>query len=212
MKFTLRLGTACGAFTLLLMGLMLLIRAGTNEDIPPLALLTNPDGTPCLRLCLFGIRPGETTITEAAKILHTHPLLANLSSNGNGDSMDSYSNDQFDIRIIRETSNPSIVAIYVSDTKLRLPHSALADYLQRIHTPLSVGWTSDTLTLVPTIIIPGERLMLDTVLGDPARLSMGDRVYSFALMDEKYFDYVLSTYTVKPWLGFASLRRYGLTP
>src|SRR4051812_21567848 len=38
-------------------------------------LFTNPDGSPCERPCLFGIRPGVTKIDEALSILNTHPLI-----------------------------------------------------------------------------------------------------------------------------------------
>src|SRR5260221_9359246 len=37
-------------------------------------LFTNPDGSPCKLPCLFGIRPGETTVEEALRLLKTHPL------------------------------------------------------------------------------------------------------------------------------------------
>src|SRR5205085_11210708 len=41
-------------------------------------LFTNPDGSPCERDCLFGIRPGITTHEEAIALLNRHPLLENV--------------------------------------------------------------------------------------------------------------------------------------
>jgi hypothetical protein len=37
-------------------------------------LFTNPDGTPCQRPCLFGIRPGKTTYADAVQKLQMHPF------------------------------------------------------------------------------------------------------------------------------------------
>src|SRR5712692_773168 len=38
-------------------------------------VFTNPDGSPCQRPCLFGIRPGKTTAEEAVALLKSHPFL-----------------------------------------------------------------------------------------------------------------------------------------
>ncbi len=48
-------------------------------------LFTNPDGTPCARPCLLGIRPGETSRAEALAILRAHPLTRSLDPNLEGD-------------------------------------------------------------------------------------------------------------------------------
>src|SRR5258707_6005019 len=38
------------------------------------AFCSNPDGTPCKRPCLLGVRPGETSYEEALALLRAHPL------------------------------------------------------------------------------------------------------------------------------------------
>ncbi len=43
-----------------------------------LELFTNADGSPCKMPCLFGIRPGETTIGEAKALIQAHPLTHSL--------------------------------------------------------------------------------------------------------------------------------------
>jgi hypothetical protein len=43
-----------------------------------MALFTNPDGSPCAQPCLFGVRPGKTTLDDALKILDRHPLTHSL--------------------------------------------------------------------------------------------------------------------------------------
>jgi hypothetical protein len=45
-----------------------------------LDLFTNPDGTPCERPCLFGIRPGKMTIEVAKSMIRQHWLLSNVQS------------------------------------------------------------------------------------------------------------------------------------
>jgi len=50
---------------------------------PNLALLfTYPDGTPCQRPCLFGIRPGQSSYAQAVALLQFHPLTHGFSSPG----------------------------------------------------------------------------------------------------------------------------------
>ncbi|MFN8530670.1 MAG: hypothetical protein U0670_18855 [Anaerolineae bacterium] len=49
------------------------IGVGHLRHNPMAILFTNPDGTPCEMPCLFGIRPGETTLTEAMALIQFHP-------------------------------------------------------------------------------------------------------------------------------------------
>src|SRR5713101_8684360 len=59
--------------------LILAVRLVSNNQPNPLsALFTNPDGSPCVKPCLFGVRPGETTLDDALKILDRHPLTHSL--------------------------------------------------------------------------------------------------------------------------------------
>ncbi|MCC7447081.1 MAG: hypothetical protein IT324_06675, partial [Anaerolineae bacterium] len=55
---------------------------------PMLAVLfTNPDGSPCERPCLFGVRPGKMTRAEAEAVLKAHPTIRNLRFQlGNGNT------------------------------------------------------------------------------------------------------------------------------
>lgn len=46
----------------------------------PVALLfTNPDGSACQMPCLFGVRPGEMSVTESIRILNRHVLSQPMS-------------------------------------------------------------------------------------------------------------------------------------
>src|SRR5260221_2458504 len=47
---------------------------GGLHPSPAAMLFTNPDGSPCKLPCLFGVRPGETTVEEALRLLVAHPL------------------------------------------------------------------------------------------------------------------------------------------
>src|SRR5258708_14956239 len=40
-------------------------------------VFTNPDGSVCQRPCLFGIRPGQTTVKEAVVLLKSNPFMRN---------------------------------------------------------------------------------------------------------------------------------------
>jgi hypothetical protein len=51
------------------------VRAGGEPQAASVsALFTNPDGSPCKRPCLLGVRPGETTLEAAYNLLKSHPL------------------------------------------------------------------------------------------------------------------------------------------
>ncbi|MEO8396900.1 MAG: hypothetical protein ABI700_28150 [Chloroflexota bacterium] len=65
--------------TLLLVALMLVARLiGTTRPQSALAaVFSNPDGTPCGQPCVFGIRPGETTVADARLLIQAHPLAQN---------------------------------------------------------------------------------------------------------------------------------------
>ncbi len=48
---------------------------GSTRPNPLAILFTNPDGTPCQRPCLLGVRPGVTKYEDAVAILRTHPFM-----------------------------------------------------------------------------------------------------------------------------------------
>ncbi|MCC7450685.1 MAG: hypothetical protein IT324_24945 [Anaerolineae bacterium] len=48
---------------------------GSAYPVPLAILLTHPDGLSCQRPCLFGIRPGITTMDQAMDLLRAHPFI-----------------------------------------------------------------------------------------------------------------------------------------
>jgi hypothetical protein len=52
--------------------------AGAAQTSALTMLFTNPDGSACHMPCLFGIRPGETTMGRALDMVHVHPLTRNM--------------------------------------------------------------------------------------------------------------------------------------
>jgi len=61
-----------GSFTLIILIGRLV---GSANPVPLAILLTNPDGSACQRPCLFGIRPGVTTMDQAMGLLRAHPFI-----------------------------------------------------------------------------------------------------------------------------------------
>lgn len=49
-------------------------RITANGLNPGAALFTNPDGSACQPICLFGIWPGKTSVEDAVSLLASHPL------------------------------------------------------------------------------------------------------------------------------------------
>src|SRR5215471_5045053 len=63
------------ALIVMLSSVMLAIHVIGGLFPNPIAVLfTNPDGSPCQMPCLFGVRPGVTTLDEGLRILDKHPL------------------------------------------------------------------------------------------------------------------------------------------
>ena len=58
---------------------------------PIAVLFTNPDGSPCQKPCLFGVRPGKMTLDEALKVLDQHPLTQAMQVKASGRSVFLYS-------------------------------------------------------------------------------------------------------------------------
>src|SRR5689334_6507113 len=55
-------------------------RISSTQPSPLAVLFTNPDGTPCERPCLFGIRPGKTTRAEAIRLLKANPIIGEFQT------------------------------------------------------------------------------------------------------------------------------------
>jgi len=71
----LRLIRFCNALIVVFAVAMLAIHLIGGLFPNPIAVLfTNPDGSPCQMPCLFGVRPGVTTVDEALQLLDKHAL------------------------------------------------------------------------------------------------------------------------------------------
>src|SRR5260221_14186415 len=57
---------------------------GHAQPATTIVLFTNPDGTPCERPCLFGIRVGKTSYTRAIDLLRLHPFTYRFEPNIEG--------------------------------------------------------------------------------------------------------------------------------
>jgi len=65
-------------FAIFLLTILAAKLIGHSTPDPVLALFTNPDGSRCQMPCLLGIRPGETTVSDAITIIKEHPLTSIL--------------------------------------------------------------------------------------------------------------------------------------
>jgi hypothetical protein len=80
----------------------LLISRRLGEDAHPIAfaaVFTNPDGSRCEMPCMFGIRPGVSTVENAEQILKSHPLLKPWTVDRNRDGSLEISNYFLFLRI-----------------------------------------------------------------------------------------------------------------
>jgi hypothetical protein len=135
--------------------------ASTRSPSSLASLFTNPDGTPCERPCLFGVRLGKMAIDEAIALVKTHWLLSNvreldtenyefaLAGMGSG----AFTGNQFLIRLAPGPGdqNPILVTgVGVAFTEpggelsshLRLPIVTLGTFVSFAGTPHSFGLAS----------------------------------------------------------------------
>jgi hypothetical protein len=64
----------CALVVISVLGMGAACLIGGTRSLHFAILFTNPDGTPCQRPCLFGVRPGKTPYDTAIKLLQLHPF------------------------------------------------------------------------------------------------------------------------------------------
>jgi hypothetical protein len=162
-------------------------------------LFTNPDGTPCKRPCLFGIRPGETPYEPAIRLLQTHPLTRSFESDTD--------------RGVFSGQGISII-VFLSD-------SNLVSRIDLIRTSDSADVSWGTLGEVVAVLGPPQLVGVDAgstrtyYLADSMMFFHSPGVADRVSVDERFdcllvygHRFELPDQFLASWQGFSSFQRY----
>jgi hypothetical protein len=173
------------------------------------ALFTNPDGAPCIRPCLLGIRPNDTPLREALRLVSAHPLTRALSHEIS-ESSALFTGPGFEI--ILSVTNDRLMTVAVAIQPPHMPDDptsplyrlALGDVLSVLGpTPqVQISWVRGQVML----IYPSDWLYVTTfaTTGQEERLHVEDRI-AMLLFTAFGEPITLDGYD---WLGFTSAARY----
>ncbi len=213
----------CGLLFILVTVLVGVRLMGSTHLGKVAALFTNPDGSPCQRPCLFGIRTAETTKAQAVILLKSHPLTRNLTLD-NTALFEMSSQGSPAMRVSFDTTSDGLVdwvSLYVPASPMN-PAPKLVDSLAE---PVSLGdilaeaggpeWLG-TQYGHDYLHIPTAQLMVG-FLEQPSTAGSTAAGSAAVATSTVITDLALSNpHTCpqgdvgefKPWLGFASKGRY----
>lgn len=178
------------------------------------SVMSKLDGTRCDHPCLFGIRPGETSVEQAVQILNSHPLTR--------------ASKWLDDHTLQLTGPAAYVAFSLTPDKM-IDSITFTDNLDDPGIPVP-GSLADSIQLgelistlsIPNVLLPGSNYF---VLGFPAVGIIAAtvrplNVNTFMRPDTPLNlimiysvrpcpnENLITTFKVQPWIGFTTLKRY----
>jgi len=206
-RLTLLLIVACAAaiFAAHLIG-------GTRPN--PLAILfTNPDGTPCQRPCLLGVRPGVTKYEDAVTLIRKHPFTARFQKYRiiNTASCISPENDAIVLSICRgDSNNVILVSVFWLDAvdKLPVPYSiTTGDIVSTLGVPAGIAHPPSSTVfyypqgfLISTSLDPNSITTLHP--NQPFTTRQNDPVGVITLLSSDGYWREYQNYHILSWQGF----------
>ncbi len=194
-------------------------RLSGNSHTPLVAaLFTNPDGTPCQRPCLFGIRPGQTTLDEAVALLRVHPLTQSLKrvSFGFADTVH-FGSENAGVQIGRRRGESKLAWVHIDSYTWWFPRplladATLADIASVLGPPSRISF--DQSREVGLVFLSDGLAMSSMRSGptDATPVSFSDPVYTLELYDPTSVTEGITSSLAeyRPWSGFTSFRQYKL--
>lgn len=194
------------------------------------ALFTTPDGFRCGEMCLFGIRPGLTSLDDAQRMIAEHPLTRDLREIEHEDSRNiSYAAKDLIITLRGRLGQPvDEVLIYFVQNDLQLPTSrlgqfTLGDALASLKRPsrVSIGtnpmrpmnssrnyasWFYDSAGLLVSARLTTLRVGAQTPIKHIQLSADSGMLGQFSPVN--YSARVIVTYTSQKWLGFTTMMGY----
>jgi hypothetical protein len=212
---------ALGATLLMAGGVGVARFVGGAQSSALAALFTNPDGTACDQLCLFGVRPGETPAREAIAMLEAHPLTRHFARTGR----DPYRIEGEGNRIVMVSFNQSangLVADITLAAYIRYGQShsgapsvagfgALGDLLSTFGAPDFVQLTTGG---DPVLGYARYGMEIASARARPGmrRIAADDELKRIVLFKAEKCSPDAFAYMFPRWLGFAHFSRYSRAP
>ena len=194
-------------------------------------LFTDPDGSPCQRPCMLGVRPGDMAFDAAIALLKSHPVTQALQYQSINYRMSQFNGRDLAV-VILKTPGGKVASIGVqfypskffpsqSEGGSGLPVSPVrsasyGDVVSLLGPPNAV-YTASTTEGIWSYYYT-DRLIVGTILVAPStssrRLSVGDSVDFISLVANRQFQ---TLGNVTRWFGFGDTGHYsflsdGLSP
>jgi hypothetical protein len=201
------------AFASLSAGIFFARHEGRQRTLPLSALFTSPDGTPCN--CLFGIRPGKTTLDEALRIVSTHPLARQLFRSRDDTVRGStvYDGPNYQFEVVQVLSSPKVIWVILTDIGGGVV--TMGDFVSALGPPEGVYPVANYSTYgvfytQSYIKILGARGRNGAV----SPISARDNVITINAYAPDVFPGVMQSYggLLRSWRGFMVVRRYETLP
>jgi hypothetical protein len=197
-------------------------RIGSTQVSPLAVIFTNPDGTPCPDVCLFGAQPGKTTYQEAILLVQQHPFTRALQRRESGNELISLFESQtsdFKMHITKSKDNDVLAWIMLENINPNLRQVSSA-----------TGTLGQMISLLgpPTAVYAGDLVITDTYYaatrttllsvradsGDSVPISLDDSTLSIVLSTPGQFGdmAVCCLPQLKQWRGFRPVGSYRAAP
>lgn len=196
------------------------VRQAHRDDSSPLWLIfTNPDGTDCPKLCLFGLIPGAISFEEAVALLKLHPLTAELLQyEGGNEHISTFQDDQINVILVKSSQDDTLAGIWLIPIRYRgsspIGHLTLGDVVRFFGPPSIIRFSASG--VVPEMLFQRQRMQVGIIRQfgmDDAPIRMTDYLsYLVLFTPEDALTYPAPLEEPKPWLGFASIYLYRQFP
>jgi hypothetical protein len=204
-------------------GAITLARRIGSAQVSPLAVIfTNPDGTPCPNVCLFGAQPGKTGFEETISLLQQHPFTRALRRYESGDEFTSVFEDKgadFAVRIAKSQDNDVLAWIMLENINpdLRQVSSAtgtLGQILSLLGTPALVDVSIPAVTIAYYATARIELSAVRAGAEDSSPFSINDPVALIRLYGPGgfYGANLSGNPQFRAWAGFQNVSRYRDAP
>lgn len=200
-----RLFLLTAALFIIFSGAIFIIRSVESRRAPSeLAILfTNPDGSPCTRPCLLGMRPGITRVQEAYLITRNHPLTHNAILRQNQTNVEWALLSSPAIHLIIFKNSNGIL----NESSLRLQGVTLGDLINLLGQPTWVNAGISTAYLY----YPSDGVIVYLVNRhhpNPFILDIFAPVEAIVIYPTTFPTFIELSEFAKPWHGFANATRY----
>jgi hypothetical protein len=172
-----------------------------------------PDGTPCESPCVFGVIPGQTSLSEAQQIMNDHPLTRDYIIEDSGSFRQVYSTPEFSMVVALILDEDQIV-LWIEGQFYGLNFS-IGDAVRLLGTPRYTRFAKSAVGGYLSLRYDGEYLFTSEIVNN--EFDPNDRFFLFSLnapyageTDGAFGQIGVNEYPA--WHGFGSLTRYDYLP